>query len=183
MIKMPQKQKQKRKTKRRASQVKVLTQTTKQNVIVNIIKPTRKVRNKPYQGVPQIRRIEYVSTYGLGNALYKQPVINQPQLERAATGAATGAATATATSTREGSVQTGRTRIGTLRRLSLEEPPHSSGRLARPTGTYGSSTLRGFAEGSSSEEEAAHDISTRGLAAAHAAHDPRTTSRHIKFLD
>ena len=113
---MPQKQKQKRKTKRRASQVKVLTQTTKQNVIVNIIKPTRKVRNKPYQGVPQIRRIEYISTYGLGNALYKQPVINQPQAQPQAR-------PQPQLERQSSAAQGSRTQRGTLYDLSFRTPP------------------------------------------------------------
>ena len=146
--KRPKQKKPKAKAKSKTI-TKSTIQSSRQNVVINIIKPQRKVKNKPYQGVPQIRRIEYIQTYGRGDSVIRQPVVNQPQIQQPlrllrpqigrgeahevvpsspAIGRGEGVAQMEDTAS-----QVSRTRIGTLRRLSMEEPP-LTGRVMRPRG-------------------------------------------------
>ena len=70
----------KKKTRRKQRKIsKTNIQATKQSVIVNIIKPQRKVRNTRGTSIPQLRKIEYVGTFGLGHQQQYIPMINQPQ--------------------------------------------------------------------------------------------------------
>ena len=121
---MPPKRKAKRpkqKSKTRASTS--VRQSTRQNVIINIIKPVRKYRNKPYQGVPQIRRIEYVQTYGLGDSVIRQPVINQPRIQAQAQRQALPQPQAQRLERTSSAAQGTRTQRGTLYDASFQTPP------------------------------------------------------------